>query len=109
MEKQFLNKIFWIFIAILALITMIAFLTTPSEFDKTHDHYIFQELLVKYPNSRLWHNGNEVSKYWSNDKLKTYGVIKLEIENGKGEVYIGKTGVRKKIPNTNFYVKLESG
>jgi len=109
MTKQFLNKIFWVFIAILSIITLITLLVAPSEFDKTHNHYVFQELLVKYPNSRLWHNGNEVSKYSTNDKMKTYGVITLETENGTGEVYINETNTRKKIPNTDFYVKLRSG
>jgi len=109
MKKQYLNKIFWVLIAILAITTLIILLATPSEFNKTHNHYVFQELLVKDPHSRLWFNGNEVSKYWSKDKMKTYGVIKLETENGTGEVFINKTNTRKKIPNTNVYVKLKSG
>lgn len=109
MEKQHLNKIFWILVATLAIITLVVFLLTPSEFDKTHDHYIFQELLIKYPSYKLRRNGNEVSKYWSNDMMKTHGVITLETENGTGEVYIVKNNTRKKIPNTNVYVKLKSG
>ena len=108
MTKQNRNKIFWVLIAILAITTLIIFLATPSEFDKTHDHYVFQELLIKYPLYKLKYNGNEVPKYWPNDRMKKYGVITLETENGTGEVYI-KNNTRRKIPNTNVYVKLESG
>jgi len=103
------NRIFWVFIAILAITTSIIFLATPSEFDKTHDHYVFQELLIEYPLYKLKYNGNEVSKYWSNNEMKTYGIITLVTENGTGEVYITKTNTRRKIPNTNVYVKLKSG
>jgi len=108
MTKQNRNIIFWVFIAILAITTLIIFLATPSEFNKTYDHYVFQELLVKYPSYKLRHNGHEVSKYWSNDMMIDSGVITLVTENGTGEVYINKTNTRKKIPNTNVYVKLRT-
>ena len=103
------NRIFWVLIAILAITTLIILLATPSEFDKTHDHYVFQEFLIKYPLYKLKHNGHKISKYWSNDMIKKFGVITLETENGTGEVFINKTNTRKKIPNTNVYVKLKSG
>ena len=106
MEKQHLNKIFWVLVATLAIITLVTFLDATSEFDKTHDHYVFQELLLKYPSYKLKFNDREMSKYWLNNQMITYGTITLETEDGTGEVYIGKTKVRKKIPNTNVYVKL---
>ena len=106
--KQHVNKIFWTLLAILVTITLIFFLTAPSEFDKTHDHYVFQELLIEYPLYKLKYNGNEVSKYWSKDKLRKHGIITLETEKGTGEVYINNS-TRRKIPNTNVYVKLKSG
>ncbi len=103
--KQHLNKIFWTLVAILAMVTLVVLLATPSEFDKTHDHYVFQELLMKYSSYKLRHNDNKISKYSS--YTIGIGIITLETEDGTGEVYIGKTGIRKKIPNTNVYVKLK--
>lgn len=107
--KQHLNKIFWVLLVTLVVITLTFFLFRPSEFDKTHNHYVFQELLIKYPDYKLWHNSHEISRYWSNDMMKTFGVITLETKSGTGEVYIDETNTRKKIPNTDFYVKLKSG
>ena len=106
-SKRKISSLSWLVLAAVTLALIIVWILTPSEFDKMHDHYVFQELLIKYPLYELKFNGQKMTKYYSNSQMKYKGTITLKTETGSGEIYIKKRNKREEIPKTNVYVMLK--